>query len=175
MIGYWTPYFRCPERERVENYAGSADKSRFFIENYNIAFRVLDEALKNCVNVNNRTGTGCSSNIAVIRDVDEENQGSHATRTTKKKSVTKKRKVCLRISSLFVNIVLLHYSTANAHAPRYNLSPNLQLWTLMRVCTRGDLPQLHQVMMGFWVSTVHAYAGIILSISKILPAQNLEN
>ncbi|RAL47509.1 hypothetical protein DM860_011247 [Cuscuta australis] len=62
-------------------------------ESYNIAFRVLDEALKNCVNVNNRTGIGCSSNIAVIRDVDEENQGSHGTRTTKKKSVTKKRKV----------------------------------------------------------------------------------
>ncbi|VFQ76104.1 unnamed protein product [Cuscuta campestris] len=62
-------------------------------ESYNIAFRVLDEALKNCVNVNNRTGIGCSSNIAVIRDVDEEKQGSHATRTTKKKSVTKKRKV----------------------------------------------------------------------------------
>ncbi|CAH9142792.1 unnamed protein product [Cuscuta epithymum] len=62
-------------------------------ESYNIAFRVLDEALRNCVNVNNRAGTECSSTIAVIRDVEEENKGSHAMKTSKKKSATKKRKV----------------------------------------------------------------------------------
>lgn len=59
---------------------------------YSIAFRVLDEALKNCVNVNNRTGAACSSNAVVLRDV-EDTQGSHATKITKKKNVTKKRKV----------------------------------------------------------------------------------
>lgn len=60
--------------------------------NYNIACRVLVEALKNCVNVNNRTAAvDCSSKTVGLRCV-EDNQSIQATRTNKKKNTSKKRK-----------------------------------------------------------------------------------
>ncbi|PHT52695.1 Protein FAR-RED IMPAIRED RESPONSE 1 [Capsicum baccatum] len=64
-------------------------------ESYDIAFRVLDEALKNCVNVNNRSSalTECSSSAVGLRDLEEDTQGIHFTKTCRKKSTNKKRKV----------------------------------------------------------------------------------
>ncbi|KAK9284152.1 hypothetical protein L1049_023320 [Liquidambar formosana] len=64
-------------------------------ESYNIAFRALVEALKNCVNVNdsNKSAAECSSNTHGLRDVEEENQGSLATKTSRRKNTNKKRKV----------------------------------------------------------------------------------
>ncbi|PSS05809.1 Protein FAR-RED IMPAIRED RESPONSE like [Actinidia chinensis var. chinensis] len=61
--------------------------------NYNIAFRALVEALKNCVNVNNRSAAESSSSALCLRDIEEENQGSLAVKTSKKKTSNKKRKV----------------------------------------------------------------------------------
>lgn len=63
-------------------------------ESYSIAFRVLVEALKNCVNVNdsNNSAAECSGNPLGIRDV-EENHGSLAKKTSRKKNTNKKRKV----------------------------------------------------------------------------------
>ncbi|KAL0405203.1 UNVERIFIED_CONTAM: protein FAR-RED IMPAIRED RESPONSE 1 [Sesamum latifolium] len=46
-------------------------------ENYNIACRALVEALKNCVNVNNRTAVECSNNSVGLRCAEEENQLLH--------------------------------------------------------------------------------------------------
>lgn len=63
-------------------------------ESYNIAFRALVEALKTCVNVNNKSAAESSSTTLCLRDVEEENQGIVATETSKKrKSTNKKRKV----------------------------------------------------------------------------------
>ncbi|KAG8364535.1 hypothetical protein BUALT_Bualt18G0007200 [Buddleja alternifolia] len=62
-------------------------------ENYNTASRALVEALKNCVNVNNRTAVECNNNSISLRCAEEENQLLHATKTNKKKSVNKKRKL----------------------------------------------------------------------------------
>ncbi|KAF5779582.1 putative transcription factor FAR family [Helianthus annuus] len=61
-------------------------------ESYDIAFRALVEALKTCVNVNNKE----SSNSAIsFRDVEDENLGGVSVKTSKRKSVSKKRKVPL--------------------------------------------------------------------------------
>uniref|UniRef100_A0A5B6YMX0 Protein FAR1-RELATED SEQUENCE n=1 Tax=Davidia involucrata TaxID=16924 RepID=A0A5B6YMX0_DAVIN len=62
-------------------------------DSYNIAFRALVEALKNCVNVNNKSAAESSCSALCLRDMEEENQGSLATKTSKKKSANKKRKV----------------------------------------------------------------------------------
>ncbi|XP_011085456.1 protein FAR-RED IMPAIRED RESPONSE 1 [Sesamum indicum] len=62
-------------------------------ENYNIACRALVEALKNCVNVNNRTAAECSNNSVGLRCAEEENQLLHVTKTNKKKNTNKKRKL----------------------------------------------------------------------------------
>ncbi|KAJ8528555.1 hypothetical protein K7X08_022247 [Anisodus acutangulus] len=64
-------------------------------ESYAIAFCVLDEALKNCVNVNNTSSalTECSSSAVGFRDLEEDTQGIHATKTSRKKNANKKQKV----------------------------------------------------------------------------------
>ncbi|KAK3036609.1 hypothetical protein RJ639_031674 [Escallonia herrerae] len=64
-------------------------------ESYNIAFRALDEALKTCVNVNNKSVAESSNTVLCLREVEEENQGIAATKSNKKKSANKKRKVQL--------------------------------------------------------------------------------
>lgn len=61
---------------------------------YNIAFSALVEALKNCVNVNNSKNVGESgSSVLCFRDLEEENLGSFAVKTTKKRSANRKQKV----------------------------------------------------------------------------------
>ncbi|KAH7832854.1 hypothetical protein Vadar_000650 [Vaccinium darrowii] len=62
-------------------------------EGYNIAFRAVVEALKNCVNVNNRSAVESSNTALSIRDIEEENQGSLAVKTSKKRTPNKRRKV----------------------------------------------------------------------------------
>lgn len=62
-------------------------------DSYNIAFRALVDALKNCVNVNNRSSADYSSDALVFRETEEESQGTLTTKTIKKKSTGKKRKV----------------------------------------------------------------------------------
>lgn len=62
-------------------------------ENYNIAFRALVDALKNCVNVNNRAAVEYNSNSVVVRSVEEDSQLIQAIKTNKKKSASKKRKL----------------------------------------------------------------------------------
>ncbi|XP_022893329.1 protein FAR-RED IMPAIRED RESPONSE 1-like isoform X1 [Olea europaea var. sylvestris] len=59
---------------------------------YNIAHRALVEALKNCVNVN-RSAADYSSDAFALCCAEEENQVVHATKTNKKKSTNKKRKL----------------------------------------------------------------------------------
>ncbi|XP_059662947.1 protein FAR-RED IMPAIRED RESPONSE 1 isoform X2 [Cornus florida] len=71
-------------------------------ESYNIAFRALVEALKNCVNVNNKTAAESSSNALCLRDMEEENHGSLATKPSKKKNANKKRKVQLEPEAIIV-------------------------------------------------------------------------
>ncbi|KAK8588581.1 hypothetical protein V6N12_023010 [Hibiscus sabdariffa] len=63
-------------------------------ESYNIAFRVLVEALKNCVNVNNSCISAVEStgNVQGLREAEEENQGSIASKSSKKKNTNRKRK-----------------------------------------------------------------------------------
>ncbi|PIN12140.1 hypothetical protein CDL12_15255 [Handroanthus impetiginosus] len=62
-------------------------------ENYTIACRALVEALKNCVNVNNRNVVEYSSNSVGIRSAEEENHFHQATKTNKKRNANKKRKL----------------------------------------------------------------------------------
>ncbi|XP_052187028.1 protein FAR-RED IMPAIRED RESPONSE 1 isoform X2 [Diospyros lotus] len=62
-------------------------------DSYTIAFRALVEALKNCVNVNNKSAAESSSSTLGLRDIEEENQGSLTIKTSKKKTANKKRKV----------------------------------------------------------------------------------
>lgn len=65
-------------------------------ESYDIAFRVLEEAFVNCVNVNNSSkslieaGTSGAHGLLCIED---DNQSRNMSKTNKKKNPTKKRKV----------------------------------------------------------------------------------
>ncbi|KAK3012043.1 hypothetical protein RJ639_010707 [Escallonia herrerae] len=79
-----------PKKEREDGAKGSLSE-----ESYNIAFRALDEALKTCVNVNNKCVAESSNTALCLREVEEENQGIAATKSNKKKSANKKRKVQL--------------------------------------------------------------------------------
>ncbi|XP_015575909.2 protein FAR-RED IMPAIRED RESPONSE 1 [Ricinus communis] len=62
---------------------------------YNIAFRTLVEALKNCVNVNNSNNSLAESGGLFLahREAEEESQGNLATKSSKKKNPIRKRKV----------------------------------------------------------------------------------
>lgn len=62
-------------------------------ESYNIVFRALVDALKNCVHVNNSNYVAETSNNYGLRDAEEENQGSLALKQTKKRNTARKRKV----------------------------------------------------------------------------------
>ncbi|KAH7533614.1 hypothetical protein FEM48_Zijuj04G0150400 [Ziziphus jujuba var. spinosa] len=64
-------------------------------ETYNIAFRALVEALRNCVDVNNHNNNAVeySTNVHGVREMEEENQGSLVVKTSRKKNTNKKRKV----------------------------------------------------------------------------------
>lgn len=77
-------------------------------ENYNIACRALVEALKNCVNINNRTAAEGSGNSVGLRCAEEENQLLHAAKTNKKKNVNKKRKVGYM---LFLFNIFVHFKS----------------------------------------------------------------
>lgn len=72
-------------------------------ESYNIAFRALVEALKNCVNVNNSNMIAIESTSSAhgLRD-EEENQGSLGPKTSKKKNTYRKRKVPLEQEVILV-------------------------------------------------------------------------
>ncbi|KAL4586823.1 hypothetical protein LXL04_011467 [Taraxacum kok-saghyz] len=59
-------------------------------ESYDIAFRALVEALKACVNVNNKES---SNGNVLVRDVEDENLGGVSGKSSKRKTVNKKRKV----------------------------------------------------------------------------------
>ncbi|KAJ0087855.1 hypothetical protein Patl1_33219 [Pistacia atlantica] len=64
-------------------------------ENYNIVFRALVDGLKNCVNVNNANNTVMEygNHAQGLREAEEINQGSLATKSNKKKNTIRKRKV----------------------------------------------------------------------------------
>ncbi|KAK7269907.1 hypothetical protein RIF29_22708 [Crotalaria pallida] len=63
-------------------------------ESYNVVFRALVDALKNCVLVNNSNpnGTESSNNSYSLREA-EENQGILALKPSKKRNIARKRKV----------------------------------------------------------------------------------
>ncbi|KAK4796666.1 hypothetical protein SAY86_028992 [Trapa natans] len=64
-------------------------------ETYRIAFRALVDALKNCVNANNSSSATaeCSNGIIGLREIELENHGNSATKMSKKRNSSKKRKV----------------------------------------------------------------------------------
>ena len=68
-------------------------------ETYNIAFRTLVEALKNCVNVNNSNSTvvDLSNSVHCIREAEEEDQGSLAAKPSRKRNTNRKRKVSFEV------------------------------------------------------------------------------
>lgn len=74
-------------------------------ENYNIVFRTLVEALKNCVNVNNSNNSALesSSHVHGLNEAEERNQGSVAPKSSKKKSAVRKRKGQPESDILFVD------------------------------------------------------------------------
>ncbi|GLU03927.1 hypothetical protein SLE2022_210980 [Rubroshorea leprosula] len=73
-------------------------------ENYTIVFRSLVEALKNCVNVNNSNSSALESSSHVHGLNEEEgNQGSMASKSSKKKNATRKRKGQMESDILFLD------------------------------------------------------------------------
>ncbi|CAI9090166.1 OLC1v1024888C13 [Oldenlandia corymbosa var. corymbosa] len=62
-------------------------------ESYNIAYRALVDGLKNCVDVNNKSGAECSSTPDVLRGVEEVKDVADSTKESRKKNTNKKRKV----------------------------------------------------------------------------------
>ncbi|CAI9772574.1 unnamed protein product [Fraxinus pennsylvanica] len=76
------------------------DRGSISEEGYNIAYRALGEALKNCVNVN-RSAADYSSNAIALRCAEEENQIVQVTKTNKK-STNKKRKLQSEPGAVFV-------------------------------------------------------------------------
>ncbi|XP_060672371.1 protein FAR-RED IMPAIRED RESPONSE 1 isoform X2 [Ziziphus jujuba] len=74
-------------------------------ETYNIAFRALVEALRNCVDVNNHNNNAVeySTNVHGVREMEEENQGSLVVKTSRKKNTNKKRKDNLSSDSITLN------------------------------------------------------------------------
>lgn len=93
-------------------------------ENYHIACRALVDALKSCVNINNRTAIECSSNSVGIRCTEEENQLLQTTKTNKKKNAIKKRKVrCVNFYQYFLfHFMSLFVSLRNFLKLRLSLS-----------------------------------------------------
>lgn len=85
-----------------------SEEGSFSEDTYNIAFRALVEALKNCVNVNNSITTAAesSSNFPNICETEEENQGSIVTKTVRKKTTNRKRKVSVNIDDYWPFILL---------------------------------------------------------------------
>ncbi|XP_051115273.1 protein FAR-RED IMPAIRED RESPONSE 1 isoform X2 [Andrographis paniculata] len=71
--------------------------------NYNVACRALVDALRNCVNVNNRTTVECSNNSVGLRCAEEGSQSIQATKTIKKKTTSKKRKDNLSSEGIALN------------------------------------------------------------------------
>lgn len=86
-------------------------------ESYNIAFCVLVEALKNCVNVNNSCISAVEStgHAQGLREAEEKNQGSLASKSSKKKSTNRKRKGQSEPALMFVD-------TQDSLQPMENLS-----------------------------------------------------
>ncbi|WRX08776.1 FAR1 DNA binding domain - like 4 [Theobroma cacao] len=74
-------------------------------ESHNIAFRALVEALKNCVNVNNSCISAVESvgHAHGLLETVEENQGSLASKSSKKKNTNKKRKGQSEPALMFVD------------------------------------------------------------------------
>ncbi|KAE8676339.1 Protein FAR-RED ELONGATED HYPOCOTYL 3 [Hibiscus syriacus] len=74
-------------------------------ESNNIAFRVLVEALKNCVNVNNSCISAVEStgNVQGLCEAEEENQGSIASKCSKKRNTNRKRKGQSKPALMFVD------------------------------------------------------------------------
>ncbi|GFY97873.1 FRS (FAR1 Related Sequences) transcription factor family [Actinidia rufa] len=95
-------------------------------DNYNIACRALVEALKNCVNVNNRSTTECSSSALCLRDIEEENQGSLAIKT-----ITAPACVCFCERQRIAN-GLLNF--------RYNRSQKLSSFIPRTACSKWFVP-----------------------------------
>ncbi|WVY98705.1 hypothetical protein V8G54_030856 [Vigna mungo] len=73
-------------------------------ENYNVVFRALVDALKNCVLVNNSNNNGAetSNNAYGLREA-EENQGPLALKPNKKRNAARKRKAQLEQDVILVN------------------------------------------------------------------------
>ncbi|GAY32510.1 hypothetical protein CUMW_002720 [Citrus unshiu] len=85
----------CKASMHVKRRADGNEEGSLSDENYNIVFRALVDGLKNCVNVNNSSNNvlECSSHVQGLREAEEINQGSLATKSNKKKNTIRKRKV----------------------------------------------------------------------------------
>lgn len=90
------------KQSRVQLYNGLckyaielAEEGSLSEKSYSIAFRAIVEALKTCVNVNNKSAAAeCSSTTLCFRNGEEEQLGIIATEASKKRKNTgKKRKV----------------------------------------------------------------------------------
>ncbi|KAK4284507.1 hypothetical protein QN277_001331 [Acacia crassicarpa] len=73
-------------------------------ESYDVVFRALVDALKNCVHVNNSNNNNAetSNNALALRET-EENQVSIATKTTKKRTPAKRRKAQIDTDMILVD------------------------------------------------------------------------
>ncbi|KAL3821592.1 hypothetical protein ACJIZ3_007497 [Penstemon smallii] len=71
-------------------------------EKYKIASRALVEALKNCVNINNRSTIECSGSSVALRCAEGENQLVQSSKTIKKKTPNKKRKLLTESEAIVV-------------------------------------------------------------------------
>lgn len=101
-------------------------------ENCSIACRALVDALKNCVNINNRSAVECSVGI---RCGEEENQMLIATKANKKRSMNKKRKVGYKLFLLDIKSILTSLFEAK-FILSYSQSQKQLLSTLKTVCSK---------------------------------------
>lgn len=99
------------KQSRVQMYNGLckyaielAEEGSLSEKSYSIAFRAIVEALKTCVNVNNKSAAAeCSNATHCFRNGEEEQQGIIATEASKKrKNTNKKRKVQAQPESVAV-------------------------------------------------------------------------
>lgn len=93
----------CKKAIELSEVASSSEES------YNIAFHAFDDALKNCVHVNNSNNNNAeiSNHSLALREA-EENQANIVTKTTKRRTPAKRRKVSSDVSSRpFMSIFLL--------------------------------------------------------------------
>ncbi|XP_024019199.1 protein FAR1-RELATED SEQUENCE 2 [Morus notabilis] len=130
------------------------------LETYHTAFRTLEEALKNCVDVNNSVRDILGSNISTVDGHIDVEHNHGAIKASKKKKTYKKRKVQSELEGVTMRIqdsVPQMNTRADDLDSGYIPQQDMQ---------RGELDSRAQALDGYYIAP-HGIQGVLNSISPI--------